>query len=87
MKNAISFLLLVCSFTLHSQEWQQITLVDEFGDPTGNTITGFYTQGKMNNSATTDADALLRVTYKPQDILSSKYLSMETTLLLFSVRQ
>ena len=72
MKNAISFLLLVCSFILHSQEWQQITLVDEFGDPTGNTITGFDTQGKMNNSATTDADALLRVTYKPQEYFEFK---------------
>lgn len=67
MKKTIFLLNILLSTLLFSQDWKQITIVDEFGDPTGKTITGFDTQGQMSNSATTNADALLRVTYKPQE--------------------
>lgn len=61
------FTLLMFTSLSYAQDWTVRQLVDDFGDPTGETITAFTAEAKMVNSATTEGYAKVVVRFRSPD--------------------
>jgi hypothetical protein len=65
MKNFLLAVLLAATTSLSAQltydEWERQETVDEFGDPTGNSVDRIFLHGRFSNSATTGSDLTVKV--------------------------
>lgn len=66
MKKVLFLMMLVAfSTAVQSQivynQWEATEVTDEFGDPTGETVTSAFFEGTFSNSATTNSELAVRV--------------------------
>lgn len=54
-------------------EWQETIIVDEFGDPTGETVSYALFEGTFSNSATTNSELIVKVIDYGEAILFELY--------------
>ena len=74
MKNLIlSLFMVVMSTTMYSQidfdVWQTVDVTDEFGDPTGESVTRMFVEGKFSNSATINSDLIAKIVDYGESVL------------------
>lgn len=74
MKNLIlSLFMVVMSTTMYSQinfdSWETVQVTDDFGDPTGESVVRFFSEGKFSNSATSNSDLIVKVVDYGESIL------------------
>jgi hypothetical protein len=66
MKNLILSMCMVALSTmgfgqLNFDQWETVEIVDEFGDPTGDSVKRIFANGTFSNSATANSDLIAKV--------------------------